>query len=86
MKGKIDKKGHLWIERGGKMKEKYCMYNSLGDNCADYCPLFGEPEEHDDEDWNPTTERYEPNGKKYVKITLCHRTLVFNELTDERAK
>ena len=46
MKGKIDKYGNLYIERGDKMKSQSCPFKEKSEhdyfeNCNDECPLFG---------------------------------------------
>ena len=62
------------------MKGQICPFIHPLDNfellCGDWCPLFGEP-----------TQYYSDgvvvaNGK--TLLTLCHKTLVFDEFTDER--
>jgi len=69
MKGKIDNDGSLFILRGKFEKDMECP-NSFP-SCGDWCPLFGEPEKTINE-W-------------FFKIGICHgKTLVFDELTDER--
>ena len=50
MKIKIDEKGHLWIERKGKMKDQFCPYDSDMSHCGDWCPLFVEPSFHKADD------------------------------------
>ena len=73
MKGKIDTDGILFIERKQKNDEPFysdqlCPFGR--GNCGDWCPLFGEPE-----------RSFAGRG---VKLQLCHRTLEFEELEDER--
>jgi hypothetical protein len=73
MKGKIDNSGALWIDRGSEIKKQFCPFwqrdkIGLSHQCNDYCPLFGEPS---------------LIGSLYT-ISLCHKTLHFEELTDER--
>lgn len=45
MKAKIDKNGHLYLERAGKMKKQFCKYTFKPDGkkvaCGDWCPQFG---------------------------------------------
>lgn len=90
MKGKIDKNGNLRIERDSRRDgTTYCPFqqtNFWGKDvlCGDRCPLFGEPYQH--------TERRNPfsaldlstelTGK--TALSLCHKTLIFDEFTDER--
>jgi hypothetical protein len=85
MKGKIDNNGWLRIERCGKERLQECPYTqktfqvnnlTIREPCGDWCPLFGEP-----------TQYYSDgvvvaNGK--TLLTLCHKTLIFDEFTDER--
>lgn len=42
MKGKIDERGILWIERAGELKQMRCV-NRHDHFCRDCCPLFGTP-------------------------------------------
>lgn len=90
MKGKIDKKGNLYIERDSRHDGAvYCPFQQTDLSgkdvtCGDWCPLFGEPYPH--------TERASPtNGldRRMVEtgqtvLSLCHTTLIFDEFTDER--
>lgn len=44
MKGKIDKKGLLYLQRGSEEKAQMCPWTTeLEMPCGDWCPLFGEP-------------------------------------------
>lgn len=76
MKGIIDKKGALFIERNGEMKPQYCPYNDFDDNCGEHCPLFGAP----------TLEvgAHPMNGEilrtGFVSLPICHAVLYFDEL------
>ena len=75
MKGKIDKHGALYIKRGAEFKPQLCpMQQEATCSCADWCPLFGEPE----------NRVIAPNpGLWYV--SLCqNRKLTFTDFTDER--
>ena len=40
MRGEIDKKGILFIERKGIMARMYCPYSHNEDYCSTWCPLF----------------------------------------------
>lgn len=89
MKGMINEAGVLHIER---KRDNNCLSGSLiparcpfdRTECGDWCPLFGEPYPH--------TERRYPcdaldlsirlTGK--TVLSLCHKTLIFDEFTDER--
>ena len=79
MKGKIWINGHLMILRGREMSPQNCPYAPA--TCGDWCPLFGEPYPH-------TCARSaldlstELTGK--TALSLCHKTLIFDEFTDER--
>ncbi len=73
MRGKINKNGCLEIERAGVMKEQFCP-ERIGGFCGDNCPLFCEPEEIE----NSKFGKYE--------LALCHQTLYFNELIDQRGE
>ena len=44
MKGKIDEKGNLLIERAGKMKALGCPFGGGAEFCGDWCPHFREPD------------------------------------------
>lgn len=78
MKGKISKSGWLVIERSGKWINQYCPFvddaSAVGE-CAHFCPLFAEPE----------TEELIA-GQPKTLLRLCHRTLTFDELIDERGE
>jgi hypothetical protein len=73
MKGKINRNGYLQVWRGKEYKDKYCPFikSNCGDwyVCGDWCVLFGELD-------------YEEN--EIPEIKLCHKTLYFKELIDER--
>ena len=74
MKIKIDEKGHLWIERKGKMKDQFCPYDSDMSHCGDWCPLFVEPSFH------------KADYKANIEVALCgiiHNVLVA-DFEDER--
>ena len=44
MKIRIDKDGHLWLERAGEMRQQFCPHMPTdGGACGDWCPLFVEP-------------------------------------------
>lgn len=78
MKAKIDKDGWLWLERAGKFKKQYCLFqnenNDLGQaKCGDWCPLFGKIETN----YDLITSEF--------KIEICqNRILHFDEIIDER--
>ena len=72
MKGKITNNGMLQIERVGKYVPQYCPVESDDGICGHWCPLFSEPYE----DTTP--------GGKMISLSLCHKTLNFSELIDER--
>jgi len=78
MKGKIDKRGYLWILRDIYYKEEMCPIrtpaNKITFTCGDWCALFGEPE----------LVINEEKHTKLWQLNLCHRTLIFDEFTDER--
>lgn len=81
MKAHITSAGFLELERNGKMKPQICPMNSNRHMCGDYCPLFGEAK--------PTMDiglygRSENTGQTTIEI--CHRDLIFDELTDDRPK
>ncbi len=74
LNGGIDSKGHLFIERGGKIKTQCCCFKHTPGAlqpfyCADLCAHFGEPEY----DGSKTT------------LTLCFgHKLVFEFFEDRR--
>lgn len=94
MKGKIDKYGNLYIERGDKMKSQSCPFKEKSEhdyfeNCNDECPLFGEPVFDEDRKMQvgrsgDTASLVKVGLKESATITLCHRELHFEKLTDER--
>ena len=83
MKGKIDKNGHLHIERAGKLKMQGCPFEE-DSYCGDWCSLFGEPKISK---WmgspDPDAERREVNPRHW-DLHLCRTRLLFDELIDER--
>ena len=73
MNGKIASSGVLFIERAGTLTEQACPFSSMSPSafCGDNCPLFGEPQPHD-------------NGNQ-TRIEICQgRILSFKKLIDER--
>ena len=85
MRGKLDRDGHLHIDRRGVFKQQDCRLSTgwfraekgihegkmtpAGLPCTDHCPLMGEP----------------VNTEMGVLLSLCHgRTLQFDELEDLR--
>lgn len=82
MKGKIDSNGWLRIERSGKEKLQECPFTQktfqVNDiviaPCGDWCPLFGESV-------SETSVSLGTTGR--TLLPLCHKTLVFDEFTDE---
>ena len=72
MKIKIDEKGHLWIERKGKMKDQFCPYDSDMSHCGDWCPLFEEP--------------FLDKGNKCMVLTICQNHFITPpaDFVDER--
>lgn len=71
MKFKIDVKGNLFIERAGKYKAQLCPFSSAEFiPCGDWCPLFGELENHLES---------EPNS-----LELCHNVTLVGTYIDER--
>jgi hypothetical protein len=89
MKGKIDKRGELFIERGGALLRMSCPFSDYLISpipghppesqepriCGHWCAMFGEPRKII---INPKT------GKKSMILELCHKSIVFDEFTDER--
>ncbi len=76
MKGEIDRKGNLLIERAGKLRPQFCPYKDIP--CGDHCPKFGEPRE----DCITARDGTYLNG---ITLPLCSRDqLFFTELIDER--
>ena len=92
MNGKIDNEGYLWILRGKQGKPQKCPMTSLGVDhstynrfCGDWCPLFGEPEPDTDPIFEKNGETtFKPNGK--TVLSLCHQTLTFDVLVDDRGE
>jgi len=76
---KIDKHGHLYINRKGGWLVQRCPWTADEDGeccrCGDWCPHFGEP------------VSYYPEYKKYTKYTIaiCHnKNISCDKLIDER--
>ena len=91
MKGNIDEKGRLWVDRAGVMKMQQCPHVSLAQErayCSDCCPLFGEPRDESGEDilLNALREACKMSPISFTRIELCHKTLIFDQLTDERVQ
>lgn len=90
MKGKVDNKGTLWIERAGTMKEQACPFSNgetvrvndmeavTMNTCGDWCPHFGEPRM---DIANGMTEPVSP----HTMVNHCKNSWwSFDEFTDER--
>ena len=45
LEAKIDE-GILSVKRGGGFMPQVCPYSSSNLDCGDWCPHFGEPEDH----------------------------------------
>ena len=77
MKGKIDRGGLLWLERGGIEKYVVCPFCNDKDGdcpspCGDWCALFGEPTNY---------------TQDVVTLSLCHQKLLqfpITQFVDER--
>ena len=84
MNGKIDINGHLYIERGGVLKQMQCKKadhivdqrgNYIQRICRDNCPHFSEPQ----------PDLY--SSSYAVTLEICHeKVLKFKEFEDERQK
>lgn len=100
MDGKISREGYLFISRGEKLKQQYCMFSIIHsergniDNglCGDHCPHFGRPfliGKKSLTEMRENTEIAEEAGEvsdesRWV-IDICQeKTLVFDDLVDER--
>jgi hypothetical protein len=76
MKIRLDKNGHLWLERAGKMKQVECpySYNHYMDDfralCGDWCAKFRENSNH----------------PIYKNIEVCgtNTPYIIEDFTDER--
>lgn len=92
MKIRLDKNGHLWLERAGKMKQVECPEGSYRKtfpgstvtydahwSCGDWCSLFRE---------EIVSVVCELGGltRKAVQINLCknYHTCFIEDFTDER--
>ena len=72
MKGKIDKRGILWLQRGKSYREQRCPYTmKYMQACGDWCALFSEPEE---------------SAGDEIELSLCHTFHIFKkeDFKDER--
>ncbi len=73
MKGKIDSRGYLFIERSNELKIQTCPVRFDGERCGDWCPHLSEP--------------YKGQNSPKTVLALCHNTeLWFDEFIDERVK
>jgi len=76
MKGNIDIRGNLHIERAGILRPQFCSYKDIP--CGDHCPKFGEPRE----DYITTRNAISITG---LVLPLCTRDqLFFTVLIDNR--
>jgi hypothetical protein len=82
MKGKLNENGLLLVERKGEYVTQLCPYTSFRHDggssamgCGHWCPLFGES-------ISETSVSLGTTGRTLLRV--CHKTLVFDELTDER--
>jgi len=72
MKGKINKRGNLEMERAGAFKISYCPKTIDGNICGDWCALFEEPVQV---------------GPSKYSLSICEgKTLSFKKFTDARGK
>ena len=82
MKGKINKQGHLAIEKKGVLILQGCPFSDS--ECGHWCPLFGEPTISK---WmgspDPDEKDRELNSKHW-DLKICRTTLCFEDFTDER--
>ena len=83
MRGKIDKGGTLHIKRSRASREIRVQCPLGHAYCNDSCALFGEP------DYNGKYMHIDSNGDPEelslsATLTLCHKTLEFFCLVDER--
>ena len=75
LRGKIDKNGFLFIDRGmPELTRAMCPHNQKA--CSHDCALFGAP--------SGATVTHESKKRYYTAIKLCGNALWFSELTDER--
>jgi len=81
MTGKIDKDGHLWINRAGTLIKQQCRsaYEDTWDYCGHECPLFEEP--YKNGQWYDDKS---DSIKDNYDLAICKKTLHFDEFTDER--
>ncbi len=91
MKGRINQYGNLYIERVRGENAQICPFHDHDNvfygrfyRCGDWCPLFGEPYPHTERrnHFNALDLSTELTGK--TALSLCHKTLIFDEFTDER--
>lgn len=74
MKGLINTKGYLELERKGKVRPQYCPFSSNHNwnNCGEWCPHFGEPQLDKNE------------GTISLSLTCgLRRTFYFDDFKDE---
>jgi len=95
VKGLIDRKGQLKIERAGILKYQFCPYRNLSEVddsteavCDDSCPLFGEPVlmTFTTQTGTPLKITHSIEAEKVTSFEICNgRMLKFTEFTDERS-
>lgn len=91
MKGMIDKRGVLHIERCGEMVKCECCDKSVTSNddiievCSHYCVAFMEPRDEMviDHVYGPASEP-KPTGRMILQLCRNVGTLIFEELEDKR--
>lgn len=97
MKGKISSEGelHIWRTRHthdgtdiSEFRGMECCFSRLEQSCMDFCSHFSEPEKMIETETmkhsgsNQTSLKVAYSGK--VKLSLCNKTIIFTEFTDER--
>ncbi len=90
MKGKIDKDGSLWIQRGKVFRKQMCPFagtEAFKKSCGDWCPLFdadGLSKDLEELRSEPFWDGGRWDGGRHLVLSCCKSVVVFDELTDER--
>ena len=81
MRGIIDSKGKLLIEREGTLQYQFCPFSTSEELCGDWSPHFGEP---------MINQPYITNGEHRESaswLVICQgKTIFFETLTKEKRR
>lgn len=84
MKGMLNEKGSLMIERAGRFKIMECREGR--EVCSDSCVLFGEPKEFKIARSKEHGAAEKEGIETKTNLDLCLRSIHFDDFKDERIK